>query len=34
MILMPVFTLGASPPGKDWRKESDELFRFEDPRFR
>jgi membrane associated rhomboid family serine protease len=34
MILMPLLTLGASPPGKDWRKESDEMFRFEDPRFR
>jgi membrane associated rhomboid family serine protease len=33
MVLMPLFTLGASPPGKDWRKESDELFEFQDPRF-
>jgi membrane associated rhomboid family serine protease len=33
MILMPLFSLGASPPGKDWRKETDELFRFDDPRF-
>jgi membrane associated rhomboid family serine protease len=34
MILMPIFTLGASPPGKDWRKEAEEMFRFEDPRLR
>ena len=34
MILMPIFTLGASPPGTDWRKETEEMFRFEDPRFR
>lgn len=33
MILMPIFTLGASPPGMDWRKETDEMFRFEDSRF-
>ena len=33
MILMPLFTLGGSPPGKDWRKETEEMFRFEDPRF-
>jgi membrane associated rhomboid family serine protease len=32
MILMPLLSIGASPPGTDWRKESDELFRFEDPR--
>jgi membrane associated rhomboid family serine protease len=32
MVLMPVFTLGASPPGTDWRKEADEMFRFEDRR--
>jgi membrane associated rhomboid family serine protease len=31
MILMPLMSLGASPPGTDWRKESDELFRFDDP---
>jgi membrane associated rhomboid family serine protease len=34
MVLMPIFGLGTSPPGTDWRKESDELFRFEDQRFR
>jgi membrane associated rhomboid family serine protease len=34
MILMPVFTLGASPPGTNWRKEAEEMFRFEDPRGR
>src|SRR6185436_4142400 len=33
MILMPLLSLGASPPGTDWRKESEEQFRFEDPRF-
>jgi membrane associated rhomboid family serine protease len=32
MILMPLLSIGAAPPGTDWRKESDELFRFEDPR--
>ena len=32
MILMPLLTLGASPPGTDWRKESDDMFRFDDPR--
>jgi membrane associated rhomboid family serine protease len=32
MILMPLMTLGASPPGTDWRQESDELFQFDDPR--
>ena len=33
MILMPLLSLGASPPGTDWRKEADEMFRFDDPRF-
>jgi membrane associated rhomboid family serine protease len=32
MILMPLLSLGASPPGKDWRKEVDDMFRFDDPR--
>jgi membrane associated rhomboid family serine protease len=32
IVLMPLLTIGASPPGTDWRKESDELFRFDDPR--
>jgi membrane associated rhomboid family serine protease len=34
IILMPLLSLGASPPGTDWRKESDELFRFDEPRAR
>jgi membrane associated rhomboid family serine protease len=33
MILMPLLSFGASPPGADWRKETDELFQFEDPRW-
>jgi membrane associated rhomboid family serine protease len=33
MILMPLLSFGASPPGADWRKETDDVFRFEDPRF-
>jgi membrane associated rhomboid family serine protease len=33
MLLMPVLSIGASPPGTDWRKESDDMFRFDDPRF-
>ena len=33
MILMPLLSFGASPPGADWRKETDNLFQFEDPRF-
>jgi membrane associated rhomboid family serine protease len=32
MILMPVFTLGASPPGTNWRSEAEEMFRFNEPR--
>jgi membrane associated rhomboid family serine protease len=32
MVLMPLLSIGASPPGTDWRKESDEMFRFDDPR--
>jgi membrane associated rhomboid family serine protease len=32
MLLMPLLTIGASPPGTDWRKESDDMFRFDDPR--
>jgi membrane associated rhomboid family serine protease len=32
MILMPLLSIGASPPGTDWRKESDEMFRFDDLR--
>jgi membrane associated rhomboid family serine protease len=33
MILMPLLSFGASPPGADWRKETDELFQFDDPRW-
>jgi membrane associated rhomboid family serine protease len=33
MILMPLLSFGASPPGTDWRKETDDMFRFDDPRF-
>ncbi len=32
IVLMPLLSLGASPPGSDWRRESDEMFHFEDPR--
>ena len=32
MILMPLLSIGASPPGTDWQQESDEMFRFDDPR--
>ena len=32
LVLMPLLTIGASPPGRDWRKESDDMFRFDDPR--
>jgi hypothetical protein len=32
MALMPLLSLGASPPDTDWRAETDELFRFDDPR--
>lgn len=34
MALMPLMSLGTSPPGTDWKKESDEMFRFEDPRWK
>jgi membrane associated rhomboid family serine protease len=34
MVLMPVLSLGAPPPGTDWRKESDDMFRFDDPRWK
>jgi len=30
MILMPLLSFGASPPGADWRKETDDLFQFDD----
>ena len=32
LILLPLLSLGASPPGTDWRQESDDMFRFDDPR--
>lgn len=32
MVLMPLLSLGASPTGKDWRKEIEDMFRFDDPR--
>jgi membrane associated rhomboid family serine protease len=32
MILLPLLSLGASPPGKDWHQEIDDMFRFDDPR--
>jgi membrane associated rhomboid family serine protease len=32
MILMPLMSLGASPPDSDWRKEAEDMFRFDDPR--
>jgi membrane associated rhomboid family serine protease len=34
IVLMPVLSLGASPPGTDWRKETEDMFRFDDPRLR
>jgi membrane associated rhomboid family serine protease len=30
MILMPLLSFGASPLGADWRKETDDLFQFDD----
>ena len=33
MVLMPLLSLGTPPPGTDWRKESDDMFRFDDPRW-
>jgi membrane associated rhomboid family serine protease len=32
MFMMPLLSLGASPPGKDWHQEIDDMFRFDDPR--
>ncbi len=32
IVLMPLLSLGAAPPGTDWHKEAEELFRFDDPR--
>lgn len=31
MVLMPLLSFGAPPPGTDWRKESDDMFRFDEP---
>jgi membrane associated rhomboid family serine protease len=32
VALMPLLSVGASPPGADWRKEADDMFQFNDPR--
>jgi membrane associated rhomboid family serine protease len=32
VVLMPFLALGAPPPGADWRKEAEDMFRFDDPR--
>ncbi len=32
LILMPLLSFGSAPPGTDWRKETDDMFRFDDPR--
>jgi membrane associated rhomboid family serine protease len=32
IVMMPLLSIGAPPPGTDWRKESDEMFQFDDPR--
>jgi membrane associated rhomboid family serine protease len=32
VVLMPFMSIGASPPGTDWRKEAEDMFRFDDPR--
>jgi len=32
IVLLPFFTLGTSPPDADWRKEADDMFKFDDPR--
>ena len=34
MLLMPFLALGAPPPGTDWRKEAEDMFRYDDPRSR
>jgi hypothetical protein len=31
VFLMPILSLGASPADADWKREVQELFRFEDP---
>jgi membrane associated rhomboid family serine protease len=33
MILMPLLAFGTPPPGSNWRKETEDLFRFDDPRW-
>lgn len=33
MILMPLLSVGTSPPGADWRTENEQMFRFDDPRW-
>jgi membrane associated rhomboid family serine protease len=32
MFLMPLLSLGSAPPGKDWRQEIEDMFKFDDPR--
>jgi rhomboid family protein len=32
IVLLPFFTLGTSPPDSDWRKEADDMFKFDDSR--
>jgi membrane associated rhomboid family serine protease len=34
VALMPLLSVGASPPGADWRKEADDMFQFNDPRMK
>jgi membrane associated rhomboid family serine protease len=34
IVLMPLFALGASPPEADWRREAEDMFRFDEPRER
>jgi membrane associated rhomboid family serine protease len=34
VILMPILSLGASPADADWKREVQEMFRFDDPRMR
>jgi rhomboid family protein len=32
IVLLPFFTLGTSPADTDWRKEAEEMFKFDNPR--
>jgi membrane associated rhomboid family serine protease len=32
LVLMPLFAVGRSPEGEDWKKETNELFKYEDPK--